>query len=104
MIKIEKVFSINSWENWYEIVPASVDAFFNEYDLYPNYLKANHVVFDKLLQRCIADGIENCDTLKQDEPLELGGYISHQWALQYTPDDLIPEFQFLLVYDPSINI
>ena len=76
----------------------------NEYDLYPNYLKANHVVFDKLLQRCIADGIENCDTLKQDEPLELGGYISHQWALQYTPDDLIPEFQFLLVYDPSINI
>ena len=99
---MEILFDYTSLMNWSEVVPSAVGAFFQKYNIYPNILTANTIVFEKLLQLCIAEGIiENIDTADQAS-LELGGYISHEWALHYIKDDSIPECHFLLVYDPSI--
>lgn len=103
--KIEKLCPYTAQENWTDVVPASVNSFYIEFKVYPNILYANSSVLKNLLQQCIEDGIiENYDPLTQEEPLILGGYISHEYALEYVPDDRLTEYQFLLVYDQSSNV
>ena len=103
--EIKKIFSYTVLAEWTNIVPACVLEFFNEFNMYPNVLYANSEVFKKLLKICLEEGIESCDPATTPlESLELGGYISHQWALKYITDDRIPECQFLLVFDPIITV
>lgn len=102
-VKIEKLFQYTDLSEWTDVVPASVHSFYLEFSMYPNVLYANSELFNKLLKICIAEGIENIHPTDQ-EPLILGGYISHEYALEYVPDDLIPEYRFLLVFDPIITV
>ena len=98
------LFDYASLMDWSEVVPSAVGAFFQKNNIYPNILTANTRVFEKLLKICLEQGIENYHPLTQEEPLILGGYISHEYALEYVPDDRLTEYQFLLVYDQSSNV
>lgn len=95
---VKKLFGYKSIENWNNVVPAAVEAFYTEFNVYPNFLYANSSVFKSLLKICINDGIENYIPGTDSEPLKLGGYISSHYALQYVDDDTLEEFQFLLAY------
>jgi hypothetical protein len=95
---VKKLFGYNSLEDWTTVVPAAVEDFYTEFNVYPTFLIANSSVFTSLLKNCINEGIENYNPGVDAEPLKLGGYISSHFALQYVDDDTLEEFHFLLVH------
>ena len=95
---VKKLFGYKSLEDWSSVVCEAVEDFYTEFNVYPNFLFANPSVFNALLKISIKEGIENYDPEVDQEPLEIGGYISSHFALQFKADETLQEFQFVLGY------